>query len=148
MTLSNFFSEFTLHDSGVDEVKYDQATGILLLRIDLSNYDQPSYQPGEPETVPGVLLFAGVTKLESNRPLANLRWGPKFNGEFLKAQLAPEETSEGSAIVEMVISLMDYVTKATDVLVLKFNAETVEWLPAIVKKDAEKKTGHAAHEQK
>jgi hypothetical protein len=116
-----------LHDSGVDRVEYSKQERTVRLKMDLCNYDQPGYQEGDPEIVPGTLTFSDVARVESKPELGSLVWvEDQFDGELLQAEplvsASPEEDG-----VALLIHTMDYRTHARDVLELRIFGGDVTW---------------------
>lgn len=116
-----------LHDSGVQGVEYAPAERAVRIRIDLCNHQQPGYQPGEPEIVPGTLRFSNVTRVEAKPELSTLTWAEdRFDGEILEVTPLPAEAPDDDG-VEVLIHTMDYRTHVRDVLTLSVFGGEVTW---------------------
>src|SRR5690242_11423946 len=77
-------------------------------------------------SVGGTLIFTMVSRVESSRSLDALEWGEdRLDGEILTVK----PVAEGEEGVEFVITLTDYTSRASDVLVLCIFSEDIAWIP-------------------
>jgi hypothetical protein len=58
MKISELFKTLEFHDSPVIDIQYLADKKQLILEIELCNYDQEGYEEGEPELLPGQLIFS------------------------------------------------------------------------------------------
>lgn len=64
MTISEFFSEYNLHDSLLESINYDEERKTITLEIDFCYWQQESYTDDMPETGMIKLIFSNVTKFD------------------------------------------------------------------------------------
>jgi hypothetical protein len=91
MQLSQFFHEFTFHDSGLERMQYDPADTVCRLKITLLNYDQRWYQEGEPEMIVGEIVFRGVRELKIEPSEGLFKEDGTSDGEILRVRQGDEE---------------------------------------------------------
>jgi hypothetical protein len=93
----------------------------LAFLVELCNYDQPTFTPGQPEMVTQWLFFEGVRNVQAKPTLTDIRWGKGVDGEFV------EVSEENPGRIKMVLKIDDYAAKSRSMLVLRFDATGVRW---------------------
>lgn len=121
MEIAEFFSRFSLHDSVVQQIHLDSQNGTLVFLVELCNYDQPHFLPGDPDMVTRWLLFSGVSEVTSTMPLDKIGWGRDVDGEFV------DFVQEAEGGLKAVIKIDHYHTKVREVIALRFRSAAVEW---------------------
>ena len=64
MTISEFFSEYNLHDCLIESINYDEVRKTITLEIDFCYWQQESYTDDTPETGMITLVFSDVKEFD------------------------------------------------------------------------------------
>ncbi|MCC3378526.1 MULTISPECIES: hypothetical protein [Paenibacillus] len=114
MKPSEFIKAYTLFDSLVEDLEYDEVKKQLRMTLELCQWKQSFYIETEPEMQLGILIFSDVAFYKTEPQLFNLD-----SSEILEVDLLPFE-GKGERI-KMVLNGLD------DVIVLNIQSSEVEW---------------------
>jgi hypothetical protein len=120
--------QIILHDSVVNQYRYNPDDSTLCFLLELCNFMQPRYEEGDPENICGRLIFSGVRDRSSDPEAARADWR-NAGAQILNASLTPNESGEYE--VEMVLQVSDYIKNSENIIVLRFRAEDAEWIPEL-----------------
>ncbi|UNK19512.1 hypothetical protein MNQ98_05635 [Paenibacillus sp. N3/727] len=114
MKPSEFIKAYTLFDSLVEDLEYNEVKKQLRMTLELCQWKQFFYVETEPEMQLGILIFFDVTFYKTEPQLFNLD-----SSEILEVDLLPFD-GEGERI-KIVLNGLD------DVIVLNIQSNEVEW---------------------
>lgn len=114
MKPSEFIKAYTLFDSLVEDLEYDEVKKQLRMTLELCQWKQSFYIETEPEMQLGILIFSDVAFYKTEPQLFNLD-----SSEILEVDLLPFE-GKGERI-KIVLNGLD------DVIVLNIQSSEVEW---------------------
>ncbi|ASR46490.1 hypothetical protein P4H71_11625 [Paenibacillus kribbensis] len=114
MKPSEFIKMYTLFDSLVEDLKYNEVEKQLKLTLELCQWKQSFYVETEPEMQLGILIFSDVTFYKTEPQLFNLD-----SSEILEVDLLPCDGED--ECIKMVLNGLD------DVIVLSIQSNEVEW---------------------
>ena len=61
MYISNFFSQYNLHDSLLESIKFDEINKLAILTVDFCYWQQEKYMDNQPETGMVNIIFTNVS---------------------------------------------------------------------------------------
>lgn len=118
VALSIFFKESHLKYSLIHNISFNEQESIFCLTLDLGYWTQDYFQKGvDPEHILGNLIFKNVKNLDLDPKKIKFNFFEiiGFDYEIIK------EYAKVSLVVE--------IDKDKDVLLLSFNAQSVDWIP-------------------
>ncbi|MNJ49847.1 hypothetical protein D3C77_451020 [compost metagenome] len=114
MKPSEFIKAYTLFDSLVEDLEYNEAKKQLKMTLELCQWKQSFYVETEPEMQLGILIFSDVTFYKPEPHLFDLD-----SSEILEVVVLPFD-GEGERI-KIVLNCLD------DVVVLNIQSNEIEW---------------------
>ncbi|AET58468.1 hypothetical protein HPL003_08525 [Paenibacillus terrae HPL-003] len=114
MKPSEFIKAYTLFDSLVEELEYDEVKKQLRMTLELCQWKQSFYVETEPEMQLGILIFSDVTFYKTEPRLFNLD-----SSEILEVDLLPFDGEDER--IKIVLNGLD------DVIVLNIQSSEVKW---------------------
>ena len=127
MNATELFHQLSLHDSLITGLTRDSEAGVLRLKIELGNYNQKTYDAAkDPETIPGELLFVGVSDYE-HEPKNGLKISEDQDGQIINVEATP--SGDGLSDIKIVVVVSDYRADVEETQVFRFRTKDVTWYP-------------------
>lgn|SRR5690606_35690137 len=130
MKISEFFKNFSLHDSGIDRIVYFSDEKRMVVHLELCNYMQAGYQEGELELVPGHLEFLDVSGLDVDPPLSTIDW-EIMSGEISSGGHVAERDRDDYQAAEFLIHVTNFRTHENTLYTIRFLCRDVVWTATI-----------------
>ena len=127
MNATELFHQLSLHDSLITGLTRDSEAGVLRLKIELGNYNQRTYDAAkDPETIPGELLFVGVSDYE-HEPKNGLKISEDQDGQIINVEATP--SGDGLSDIKIVVVVSDYRADVEETQIFRFRTKDVTWCP-------------------
>lgn len=128
MSAADLLGAISFHDSVVNRITFHPESHELRLVIELGNYNQSTYDVArDPETVPGDLVFRGISELAVEPERALAPWSLDMDGEIIT--LDTERHVDGNFHVKLVVVLTDYRSRINETFLIRFKAADATWQP-------------------
>ena len=128
MNAVDLLRSMSFHDSVVNRINFDPTSRELHLAIELGNYNQSTYDATkDPETIPGELVFSGISDFNHEPDSALVPWSAGVDGEIIDLDADP--AGEKDFNVKLVVTVTNYESKTNETLVFWLKAADARWQP-------------------
>jgi hypothetical protein len=132
MQISQFFDNYVLRDSVIEQCQFSPQSQTLSFQLNLCNFMQRFYRNSDPDVAPGRLMFTGVADLKVDPDTTILNLEPPADCEIIEAGLDHDHQSKVVPSIKMVFQMTNYRTREQKVFVIRFRASDVKWEPSTV----------------